>query len=51
MILKVLTAKSYLSEQEIARKLQVSPEKIKNNLVQLEKEGFITRKREKIRVV
>lgn len=51
MILKALTTESYLSEQEIAQKLQIRLEKIKNNLVQLEKEGFIERKREKIRVV
>jgi len=48
MILRACTSESYLSEQEIAKKLQISQEKLKNNLVQLEKEGFIKRKRERI---
>ncbi len=48
MILKALTTKSCLSEQEIAQRLHLSREKIKYNLVQLEKEGFIKRKRRKI---
>ncbi len=51
MILKALTAESYLSEQEIAQRLQIPFEKIKNNLDQLEKEGFIERKGNRMRVV
>ncbi|KAB2835132.1 MAG: A/G-specific adenine glycosylase [Candidatus Brocadia sp.] len=48
MILRACASESYLSEQEIAQRLQISMEKIKTNLVQLEKEGFIKRKRKKI---
>ena len=44
MILKVLTRESYVSEREIVQKLQISPEKLKNNLIQLQKEGFVKRK-------
>lgn len=51
MILKALTTESHLSEQEIAQKLQMGLQKTKDILVQLEKEGFIERKRGKIRVV
>lgn len=51
MILKALTAESSLSEEEIAQKLQISLEKIQNNLVQLQKEGFIQRKRGKMKIV
>lgn len=51
MILMACASESHLSEQEIAQKLQISMEKITSNLVQLEKEGFITRNRKKISVV
>ena len=41
MILRMLTHKSCLSEREIAQELQLNKEKLKDNLVQLQKEGFI----------
>lgn len=41
MILKALTSEAYVSERKIAQKLQINPERLKNNLIQLEKEGFI----------
>ncbi len=44
MILKVLTQESRVSECVIAQKLQVSPEMLKKNLVQLQKEGFVKRR-------
>jgi DNA-binding MarR family transcriptional regulator len=47
MILKMLTRESCISEREIMRKLQMSSDKLKNNLAQLLKEGFIKRRREK----
>ena len=50
MILKVLTRESYLSEREIMRKLQMSSEILRCNLIQLQKEGFIKREREKFTI-
>lgn len=47
MILKALIRKSSISGREIAEQLQISPEKIQRNLIQLEKEGFIKRKERK----
>ncbi|MFN3531273.1 MAG: hypothetical protein ACK41Q_02005 [Candidatus Brocadia sp.] len=47
MILKALASESSISEREIAQKFQIRLEKIKNNLIQLEKEGFITKKGKK----
>lgn len=47
MILKALANESYISECEIAQKLQIDQEKLKNNLVQLEKEGFIKSKKKR----
>jgi len=44
MILKALTQESRVSECEIAQKLQVNPEMLKKNLVQLQKEGFVKRR-------
>lgn len=41
MILKALASESSISEREIAQKFQIRLEKIKNNLIQLEKEVFI----------
>jgi len=46
-ILKVLTRESCVSEPEIVQKLQIIPEKVKKNLNQLLKEGFIKRRRGK----
>lgn len=47
MILKALVNESYISECEIAQKLQIDQEKLKNNLVQLIKEGFIKSKKKR----
>jgi A/G-specific adenine glycosylase len=44
-ILKMLANESSVSEREITRKLQTDTEKIRYNLIQLEKEGFIKKKR------
>ncbi len=44
MILNVLTSKSSVSEREIVQKLQTDPEKLRINLTQLEKEGFVRRR-------
>jgi len=47
MLIKILTRQSCVSEREIMEKLQISSDKLKNNLAQLLKEGFIKRRREK----
>ena len=47
MILKILTRESYISEREMMRKLQISSEMLRGNLIQLQKEGFINRERGK----
>ncbi|MBE7446763.1 MAG: A/G-specific adenine glycosylase [Planctomycetia bacterium] len=47
MILKVLVNESYISECELAQKLQIDQEKLKTSLVQLEKEGFIKSKKKR----
>lgn len=44
-ILKMLANESSVSEREITRKLQTDSERVRNNLVQLEKEGFIKKMR------
>jgi A/G-specific DNA glycosylase len=41
MILKLLVHESNVSEHDIAQKLNMSDEKLKNNLTQLVKEGFL----------
>ena len=50
MILKILTRESYISEREIMRKLQISSEILRGNLIQLQKEGFIKRERKKFTI-
>ncbi|UJS17061.1 MAG: A/G-specific adenine glycosylase [Candidatus Jettenia sp.] len=50
MILKVLTRESYVSENEIVQKLQVCPEKLRDILFQLQKEGFIKRRWKKFTI-
>ena len=44
MIVKALLAHSQLTESEISKLLNQSPEEVQKNLVQLEKEGMIKRK-------
>ena len=44
MILKILVMKSTISEQEIVRRLKINPERIRRNLIQLQKEGFIEKR-------
>ena len=44
MILKMLTHESHVSECQIAQKLQISPEILKDNLIQLQKEGFVKKR-------
>ncbi|MCF6150552.1 MAG: A/G-specific adenine glycosylase [Candidatus Kuenenia sp.] len=48
MILKALTLRQPVSEEEIVQQLQLYPEKLKNNLNQLLKEGFIKKGKEQI---
>jgi A/G-specific adenine glycosylase len=43
-ILKVLVKETSLSEARIVKRTSMDPERVKKNLVQLEKEGFIRRK-------
>jgi len=45
MILRALTSESPISQQEIAKRLGMDPERVKGNLIQLQKEGFIRKKR------
>lgn len=47
MLIKILTRQSCVSEREMMEKLQISSDKLKNNLAQLLKEGFIKRRLEK----
>lgn len=47
MILRALTQESPISEHDIMQKLQMCPEKLRNNLLQLEKEGFIKKRQKK----
>ncbi len=47
MLIKILTRQSCISEREMMEKLQISSDKLKNNLAQLLKEGFIKRRLEK----
>ena len=51
MILKILTKKHHSSEMEIVRKIKILPERVKSNLINLEKEGFIIRKGKKITII
>jgi len=44
MILKVLVMKSDISEHEIVRRLKINPERVRRNLVELQKEGFIEKR-------
>lgn len=45
MILRVLVAKPTIPENEMMRRLDTSPKRVRNILIQLQKEGFIERKR------
>lgn len=45
MVLKALVEKSSLSEGQIVKKTAMDPERVKTNLIQLEKEGFIKKRR------
>ena len=44
MILRALTAESPISQQEIAKRLGMDPERVRGNLIQLQREGFIKRR-------
>ena len=46
MVLKLLVHESNISEHDIAEKLNMREEKLKNNLIQLTKEGFIKKVKE-----
>lgn len=44
MILRTLTAESPISQHEIAKRLGMDPERVKGNLIQLHREGFIRKR-------
>jgi A/G-specific adenine glycosylase len=50
MVLKLLVQESYISEHDIAQKVNISGGKIRNNLMQLLKEGFVKKVRGKFTV-
>jgi len=50
MILRTLTAESPLSQREIEERLGKDPERVKGNLIQLQKEGFIRKKRSRFTI-
>jgi A/G-specific adenine glycosylase len=45
MILRALTMESPISQREIVRRLGMDPERVKKNLIQLQKEGFLKERR------
>jgi A/G-specific adenine glycosylase len=50
MILKALTLESWISQREIIRRLGKDPERVKKNLTQLQKEGFVRKKRSRFTI-
>ena len=50
MILRALTTESPISQREIIRRLGMDPERVKNNLIQLQKEGFLKKKRNRFTI-
>ena len=44
MILKALIMKSNVTEREIVQRLKMDPERIRRNLIQLQKEGFLEKR-------
>ncbi|MEW5802500.1 MAG: A/G-specific adenine glycosylase [bacterium] len=50
MILKTLIASPDLSEDEIMQEVKMDPQKVKGNLIQLQKEGFIQKKGERFSI-
>jgi A/G-specific adenine glycosylase len=44
MILRVLTMEAWISQREIVERLGIDPERVKSNLLQLKREGFIKKK-------
>ncbi|MDN3515646.1 MAG: A/G-specific adenine glycosylase [Candidatus Brocadia sp.] len=44
MILRALTRESSITEREILQKIRISTEKLRNNLIQLQNEGFIKKR-------
>jgi len=50
MILKALTLESWISQREIIRRLRKDPERVKKNLTQLQKEGFVRKKRSRFTI-
>ncbi|MFB0506298.1 MAG: A/G-specific adenine glycosylase [Thermodesulfobacteriota bacterium] len=44
MILKALIMESDISERQIVQRLEMNPKRVKRNLIQLQKEGFIIKK-------
>jgi len=45
LILRALTMESPISQGEIVRRLGMDPERVKKNLIQLQKEGFLKKRR------
>jgi A/G-specific adenine glycosylase len=44
MILRALTMEAWISQREIVGRLGIDPERVKKNLIQLQKEGFLKKK-------
>ncbi len=44
MILRTLTMEAWISQREIAKRLGIDPERLKKNLIQLQKEGFLKKR-------
>jgi A/G-specific adenine glycosylase len=50
MILRALTMEAGISQREIAGRLGIDPERVEKNLIQLQKEGFIRKKRSRFTI-
>ncbi len=50
MILRALTMEAWISQREIVERLGIDPERVKKNLIQLQKEGFIRKKRSRFTI-
>jgi A/G-specific adenine glycosylase len=50
MILRAFTMEAWISQREIVGRLGIDPERVKRNLIQLQKEGFIRKKRSRFTI-
>jgi len=51
MILRALTVEVSLSEREIVRRLGIEPERVRRNLIRLQREGFLRKRRNGFTIV